>query len=136
MKSELRDIISDFQSKVAEANELLKVHLGTEEPHKWGYPNDNSGLLDGKYKYFFHGVGCTVHISKKEVVDFDYGETGRIDGFDSWRLQRFIATRSKKYPNVKESDIEKWLYESIEAKEVVMKESKEYGSLYYFSENT
>jgi hypothetical protein len=136
MNAELRKIISDFQEKVEEANELLKKYLETDEPHNWASPIEQVGMLGGKHKYFFHGVGCKVHISKKDIVDFDYGANGRIDGFDEWRLYGFISTRRKIYPNVEESDIKQWFGEAIEAKEIKKSDSREYGNLYYLVQNT
>lgn len=82
MNIELRNIISDFQKKVEEANELLKKFLDIDEPQNWGPPIEQVGMLGGKHKYFFHGAGCKVRISKKDIIDFDYGANGRIDGFD------------------------------------------------------
>ncbi|WP_414432637.1 DUF6896 domain-containing protein [Alcanivorax sp. IL2] len=136
MKTELQKIISEFQEKVAEANEILKKYLDTDEPHKWGPPIEQAGILGGKHKYFFHGVGCTVHISKNDIVDFDYGADGRIDGFDAWRLYGFISARRGKYPHVHESDIDEWLKDAIQANEVKKSESREYGNLYYLVKNT
>lgn len=136
MNTELRKIISDFKEKVEEANELLKRHLEIDEPHNWGPPIKQVGILGGKHKYFFHGIGCKVHISKKDVIDFDYGTNGRIDGFDEWRLCGFVRTRSKQYPNVKESDIKQWFQEAVEAKEIKKADSREYGNLYYLVQNT
>ncbi|MBA6362404.1 hypothetical protein H4J56_18880 [Colwellia sp. BRX8-4] len=136
MNSELRKIISDFQNKVEEANELLKKFLDTDKPHNWGVSIEQVGMLGGKHKYFFHGVGCKVEISKKNVVDFDYGSNGRIDGFDEWRLCGFVNTRKKQYPNVQESHIKQWFQEAIEAKEIKKADSREYGNLYYLVANT
>ena len=31
------------------------------------------------------------------AVDFDFGEQGEIDGFDSWRLAGFAGTRLSEY---------------------------------------
>ncbi|WP_413662318.1 DUF6896 domain-containing protein [Microbulbifer sp. CNSA002] len=136
MNTELRKIISDFQQKVEEANELLKKYLETDEPHNWAPPIDQIGTLGDKHKYFFHGVGCKVQISKKDIIDFDYGVNGRTDGFDEWRLCGFIRTRRKQYPYVQESDIKQWLHEAIEAKEIERLDSREYGNLYYLVQNT
>lgn len=136
MNAELRKIISDFQDKVEEANDLLKKHLNTKEPHNWGSSIEQVGVLASKHKYFFHGIGCKVHISKDDIIDFDYGANGRTDGFDEWRLCGFISTRKKKYPNVQESDIKKWFQEAIEANEIKKSESREYGNLYYLVQNT
>ena len=132
MNNQLRNIIEDFQSKVAEANELLKAHLGIDEPHNRGPEIAQSGVLNGKYKYFFHGIGCAVHISKKEVVDFDYGTNGRIDGFDEWRLCGFFSSRKKKYFNVEEVDIKKWFQEAVGANEIARTAEDKYDTLYYF----
>lgn len=131
MNIELRDIISDYQAKVEEANELLKKYLDTDEPHNWSPPIVQTGILGGKHKYFFHGVGCAVHIDKKDIIDFDYGANGRIDGFDEWRLCGFIRARKKKYPYVKESDIKKWFQDALDANEIKRNDSLEYGNLYY-----
>jgi hypothetical protein len=135
MNIELRKIIADFQSQVEEANNLLKKHLNTDEPYNWG-ALEKVGVLDGKYKYFFHGVGCKFHFSKKNIIDFDYGEHGRIDGFDEWRLSGFIRTRQKKYPNIREVDIKTWFQEAIEANEIMQSESREFGSLFYIVKTT
>ena len=131
MNIELQNLISDFQVKVAEANELLKKYLDTEEPHNLEPPIEQVGILGGKHKYFFHGVGCKVNISKKDIVDFDYGLNGRIDGFDEWRLCGFIRTRKKKYPHIQESDIKIWFQDAIDADEIRKLKSREYGDLYY-----
>jgi len=131
MNTQLRIIIDDFLAKVAEANELLKAHLGIDEPHNRGPEIEQSGVLNGKYKYFFHGIGCAVHISKKDIVDFDYGSNGRIDGFDEWRLCGFFRTRKRKYPDIGEDDVKRWLQEAIDAKEVARTPGDKYDTLYY-----
>jgi len=136
MNPDLLKIIHDFQEKVEEANELLKKYLGTDEPHNWGPPIEQVGVLGGKHKYFFHGIGCTVHLSTKDIVDFDYGANGRVDGFDEWRLCGFFETRQKIYPNVTGCDIKRWFKEAIESREIEKSESREYGNLYYLVQNT
>jgi len=135
MNTEFLKIITDFQVKVEEANELLKKYLDIEEPHNWGPPIEQVGILGGKYKYFFHGVGCKVHISKKDIINFDYGTKGRIDGFDEWRLCGFISTRKMNYPNVQEHDIKEWFQRAIEVQEIKKLDSNEYGNLYYLVQN-
>ncbi|WCN13995.1 hypothetical protein GV054_13790 [Marinomonas mediterranea] len=136
MNIEFRTIITDFQKKVKEENELLKKSLDIDDPHNWGPPIEQVGLLDGKHKYFFHGAGCKVHLSKKDIIDFDYGANGRIDGFDEWRLCEFVSTRNTKYPHINQNDIKFWFQEAIEANEIQKSNSREYGNLYYLIENT
>ena len=69
MNVELQKIICDFQEKVEQANELLKKYLETDEPHNRGAHVEQVGILAGKYKYFFHGVGCTLHISEEDIIE-------------------------------------------------------------------
>jgi hypothetical protein len=45
-------------------------------------------------KYFFHGIGLCVEL-KDKIVDFDFGEDDRIDGFDAWRLWGFTESQIK-----------------------------------------
>ncbi len=136
MNIELRNIISDFQENVSKANSLLKKYLEVDNPQKWGPPIEQSGVLGGKYKYVFHGVGCKFYFSKTDIIDFDYGANGRIDGFDEWRLCCFISSRSKKYPNITESEIKVWFQEAVDSKEIKQAHSSEYGNLYYLAQDT
>jgi hypothetical protein len=131
MNHVLRAIISDFQAKVKEANELLILHLEIEEPHNWGPPIEQIGLLGGKHKYFFHGAGCKVQLSKNDVIDFDWGVNGRIDGFDEWRLREFVRARLMQYPTASEGNIKIWLQEAVKANEIALCKSTEYSDLYY-----
>ena len=131
MNTEFQKLITDFQEKVEEANNLLKKYLNTDEPHNRHPVIKQSGLLGGKYKYYFHGVGCVVHISKKDVIDFDYGANGRIDGFDEWRLCCFIDHRKQQYPHIQKNDIKVWFQEAIVSNEIAKLESSKYDDLYY-----
>ena len=136
MNNNLNEIIRDFLENVEVANEMLKKYLNTDEPHNWSHPIEQVGLLDGRFKYFFHGVGCAVHISRTEVVDFDYGANGRIDGFDHWRLWSFVDDRKAKYSLVTSEDIKQWLDEAVKSGEIERSITEKYGSLFFFAKNT
>ena len=92
--------------------------------------------LGSKHKYFFHGIGCAVHISPNEVVDFDYGNNGGIDGFDHWRLWSFVEARKSKCRGVTSEDVKLWLSQAVEAGEIERPTTEKYGSLYFFAKNT
>lgn len=136
MNETLQKIIHEFQAKVEIANELLKQHLNTQEPHNWHTHIEQAGLLDGKFKYFFHGVGCAVHLSETDVVDFDYGSNGRIDGFDDWRLGAFVEKRKEQFPSVTPEDIKHWLADALALGEIERPSSEMYGNLFYFTKST
>ena len=90
IETQLNDLIDLFISKVKEAESLMKQYMGVEHPFEWrqnGIPQTGE-FLDGHYKYYFHGIGCAFHI-ENEVIDYDYGHEGRIDGFDLWRLSGY-----------------------------------------------
>lgn len=50
------------------------------------------GELRGGVEYFKHGFGCIVRL-KDGPVDFDFGDSGQIDGFALSRLLGFAGSR-------------------------------------------
>lgn len=58
---------------------------------------DNGLQSDLIMEFAFHGVGCRVEMGGKSV-DFDFGEEGRHDGFDAWRLWLYAEERHDRYP--------------------------------------
>ena len=99
MRPELRSIIVDYQTRVAEAVCLLEVQLKLQENGWLSWRSsgvEGSGWLDEarRISYRYHGIGCCVMFDQV-VVDFDSGPDGRIDGFDAWRLSFFARTVRK-----------------------------------------
>jgi len=133
MNNELQILISDFLKDVEKANQLLESHLQTDTPFQWQGSFEQIGLLNGKHKYFFHGIGCKVHLSENETIDFDYGLNGRIDGFDEWRLICFYESRRIRYPLLSKENINLLFKEAIKSKSIIQLNIKSYDSLYYFA---
>src|SRR5262249_28130399 len=52
-----------------------------------------------------HGFGCSVD-GPEWGVDFDFGASGQIDGFDAWRLYDFARQRLSEYGFSSEKEIE------------------------------
>jgi len=100
----MRELISEYLSSIRAVDELLHAKFGQVDLLRaWrsgAIPRD--GWLDPSrsVRYSFHGVGCTVE-SGKEVLNFDFGPQGRLDGFDLWRLRQFLESRVKRYPDLK-----------------------------------
>ena len=95
MDYRLKHLIDEYIGSVRKAVALLE-EAGIPRPasdRAWasnGIPG--TGSLRGGVTYRKHGYGCEVHLASGRV-DFDFGRTGRIDGFDVWRLADFAGDR-------------------------------------------
>ena len=92
MKPELRDLIDAYLRAVRESVALLQdagVFVAGPEG-EWPLVGPRTGSLGADSSYQMHGIGCTVHVNGI-ATDFDLGRRGETDGFDAWRLFRFIA---------------------------------------------
>ena len=109
MDNRLSALIEDYLASVATAVKLLEQG-GIDQPSsntEWackGIPQ--TGVLPGGVKYFKHGYGCSVHL-KGGAVDFDFGEKGEINGFDTWRLAGFAEGRLALYGFASEKELKK-----------------------------
>lgn len=91
MDKNLERLITEFQSRVRDAVALM-YRSGMTMPYSsfaWLKADiPGTGMLDGGIQYFKHGAGCEVRL-ETGTVDFDFGDSGEIDGFDLWRLTEF-----------------------------------------------
>lgn len=99
MDKRLSRLVNDYQAS---------VRLAVEMMHRSGIPLPSTctdwvatdipqqGKLAGDIRYFKHGFGCSIHLPAG-AVDFDFGESGEIDGFDVGRLFGFAGTRLRSY---------------------------------------
>ncbi|MEX0161698.1 hypothetical protein MRBLPD1_000152 [Pseudomonas brassicacearum] len=99
MNNQLINLISDYQSSVRTAVELMQqsgipLPLSCTDWLETDIPQQ--GELEGGIRYFKHGYGCAVSLPTGKV-DFDFGEQGEIGGFDIWRLAGFAGTRLTEY---------------------------------------
>lgn len=51
-----------------------------------------NGNVSDTIEYELHGVGCCIFFPNREV-DFDFGPGSRSDGFDLWRLKKYLKQR-------------------------------------------
>jgi len=101
MDNRIYSIINGYLEKVRlstsilrqyfECHDLLMAYKSHEIPA--------NGIIDGKYKFFFHGVGCRIEYTEW-TVDFDFQFEGRTEGFDSWRLWEYVQSCKEKYPGI------------------------------------
>lgn len=102
MDARLRDLIDEYLAAIREALALFRTHRGMDAHSVMNW-RSQEGLEqighvdpDGTIPYFFHGIGCAVHLPDG-AVDWDFGHGGRSDGFDAWRLARFARARSARF---------------------------------------
>ena len=88
MEPRLAKLISEYQERVAIAVSMLE-DAGFSRPSS----------------YFKHGIGCAVG-GPPWRVDFDFGERGQIDGFNTHRLYKFAERRLAEYGFASADEIE------------------------------
>lgn len=108
MDKNLEKLITEFQSRVRDAVALM-YRSGMKMPHTlfaWLRADiPGTGILDGGIKYFKHGAGCEVRLETGSI-DFDFGDSGEIDGFDLWRLKNFTRDQLPCFGFDSEEEIE------------------------------
>ena len=99
----------------------LATHLNVSLPVsniEWtGVVGEQRGETSDAVKYFMHGYGVVMDNGQTKV-DFDLGERGEIDGFDRWRLQRFVEDNSISTPLNSEHALKQAFEEAVNAGEL------------------
>jgi putative acetyltransferase len=104
----LKIVVRAFQTEVQRGWALFRQYKGSavtelgqgHSGHFGGWFRmrarvDSVGYLDAdrRHRYSFHGIGLRVQLAPKLHIDWDIGHGGRMDGFDDWRLRKFLAER-------------------------------------------
>lgn len=90
-----RRLVSEMQSRY-ECDKLLA-----------GYRNkriEKTGAVNETWDYCFHGAGCRFEYGDV-LVDVEFGEDGRYDLCDAWRVFQFVSGKSE-FANVVLEEIE------------------------------
>jgi hypothetical protein len=96
MDPELERIIGMFNAAQLKAVEILEAAFNCPRPTT----SDDfifrcvpviraSNYEAGGYKIRPHGIGMEINIDGTKI-DFDFGQNGQFNGFDSWRLYEFV----------------------------------------------
>ena len=130
MEPGLRKLISDYQAAVARA--VLELKSGgiqlPDSNRGWALNGmQQHGVLPSGATYAKHGYGCHVRLAEGEV-DFDFGASGEVDGFDGWRLWRYAEPRSGIYGPTSYEALDKQL-KLLHSQGILRKDPQ--GSLYY-----
>ncbi len=94
MDDRLVALVRAYQERVAWTVERLE-EVGIPRPAsttEWvGNGIEQQGTLADGGRYYKHGYGIAVHGGDGVVVDFDFGDSGEITGFNVSRLWGFSA---------------------------------------------
>lgn len=129
----LANLIDSFLNKVRESENIMKAHFGIDAP--WLFRQHGISRMGqfGTFSYAFHGIGCRFSF-KKITVDYDYGDGGRIDGFDLWRLSLY-GKQLKEFETYIKSDALKEDFEQGIASGKLVKSGGKSDNLYYCSDS-
>lgn len=120
MDTRLENLIDNYLASVSAAVELL-ARSGISLPStntEWACNGlEGRGELADGTRYFKHGYGCAVHLPTG-AVDFDFGESGEVNGFDLWRLSAFAKAKWSSFGFRNEAEIRPLFEAAIESGEI------------------
>jgi hypothetical protein len=136
----LVDLIIDYQKAVEKVISAFKNKFNRTDLLK-ACRSDKVIPVRGNLKefgikqYAFHGIGISSTFKDNSSVDFDFAflPEQRHDGFDVWRLQRFVEDQKdkyKKYLDIKKLEAD--FNELIERELIVNPNSSPSTTLYFF----
>jgi len=108
MDTKLQRLVSDYQTVVSRRFTQLRTELGFAAPESnvaWACNDlEQRGRLSDGALYFKHGYGCAFK-GASDIIDFDFGDNGEIDGFDASSLWGFAVASKKDYGFASEKEI-------------------------------
>jgi hypothetical protein len=136
MNVALHTVIRAFQADVQRALALFREHLGLDVIFPWrSHGLTRIGHITHGHHYAFHGKGCRVHLGPNLHIDWDFGNNGRADGFDLWRLQRFLDERPNLQQMLPPAELEELLDEAVRSGEIVSPWRSSGDWLYYVADD-
>ena len=128
------EVVETYQQWVRRAVALFNEHRGLRDPTEWrsaGLPR--TGFIDAAQtiRYSFHGIGCLVEMPEG-VIDWDFGQNGRIDGFDLWRLKTFVEENRLLFPESVNAGALRSAFDLAVERGAIKKDGNDkYGNLFY-----
>lgn len=134
----LREVVRAFQADVQRALSLFREHRNAEGVHAWrslGFEQTGHIDTEKRYPYFFHGIGCCVHLDRNAHIDWDFGHGGRANGFDLWRLRKFLEGRPQLQASLPLSELEALFDAAVRNGSIVSPWRAHWDHLYYLTED-
>ena len=125
MHPELTKVIEAFRRAQDAAVATLREKFGVHPPAsnlEWAKAGDHLSLQERAWeagiKVRAHGYGVEIRVPGL-VSDFDWGERGEANGFDTWRLWNHCLENRLFLDTVTYDLLKTWLDEAYSASEVV-----------------
>lgn len=115
------DAIKDYQNAIEHGLALFDAQYGRRDIlAAWREKViPKSGVLRDGVEYELHGIGCCFHFSDFEV-DFDFAPNGRADGFDLWRLGKYVRQFPSRYPDGQDKNLLAIAFDDLVSKGVMI----------------
>jgi hypothetical protein len=124
MHPSLAELIRRFRDAqdrgVAVLTEQLEFPLPNSN-REWFHFCNSQGLYEARtikgIGFYAHGYGIELAL-EGTTIDFDWGDAGEADGFDAWRLWKFIGDNNVDIKIHDYSQIDEWLEQAYHAGEL------------------
>ena len=102
MNEDLGDIINKFNLAQEKAVDILENEFECPRPEsnmdfvaRCAQSIRDKNYISGGFKIRLHGYGMEIDIGGT-MIDFDFGKSGEINGFNPWRLYHFVKSNNIK----------------------------------------
>lgn len=109
------DLINDYLREIHVFMKMFEKKYGrTDILRAWREDVvSQSGMVSDEVEYNLHGIGCCIMFSNREV-DFDFGQQNQTNGFDLWRLKKYLNNRADLKEQLSSDELEACFNEMIE----------------------
>lgn len=130
--STLKEAILDYLQAVKNGLNLFDQKFGTKDIlaawRKGALPKE--GQLSDEAEYELHGVGCHIFFPEFDI-DFDFAPNGRSDGFDLWRLWKYVRQFEERFPELQDKQRLEIEFETMKKNATVVQEFAPQCQLYF-----
>ena len=120
-KNVLLNLINDYQNEVQKFMERFESKYKCSDVLRaWREEIiEKEGHLPDGIEFELHGIGCRIYYPDHEV-DFDFGPENRSDGFDLWRLKKYLSQRKDIQQILSVSELEA-IFKELEHENIIAK---------------
>ncbi|MCA3174540.1 MAG: hypothetical protein ING36_03225 [Burkholderiales bacterium] len=131
--SNLKNAIQEYLGSVENSLKLFEQKFGRRDVlnawHQGVLPKE--GILADNVEYELHGAGCYVSYPSVDI-DFDFAPGGRSDGFDLWRLGKYLRQFPERFPEYQDKGHLESAFEQLIKSGMISQKFPEQSSLYFF----
>jgi len=134
MMNDLKDMITEYLQAVEKGLKLFEQKIGRRDIlaawHEGALPREGKLLDDVEYE--LHGIGCWLSFPEYEI-DFDFGPNGRSDGFDLWKLNKYVKQFAERFPALQKAKQLEATFEQLKIYGIITQKYPQQSSLYFLN---